>query len=84
MFKYCRSLITAIALVGTWGPLAAQQAGGTKVGVLTCNTSASLGLLVGSHQKLRCSFKPDNGGHLRTMWATSIALDLILASRQAA
>jgi hypothetical protein len=77
MFKYCRSLITAIALVGTWGPLAAQQAGGTKVGVLTCNTSASLGLLVGSHQKLRCSFKPDNGGHLRIMWATSIALDLI-------
>jgi hypothetical protein len=41
--------------------LAAQQAGGTKVGMLTCKTSASLGLLVGSHQKLRCSFTPDNG-----------------------
>ena len=62
MFKYRQLLITTITLVGTCVPLAAQQAGGTKVGVLTCNTSASLGLLVGSHQKLKCSFKPDNGG----------------------
>jgi hypothetical protein len=62
MFKHCRLLITAITLIGTCIPLAAQQTGGAKVGVLTCKTSASLGLLVGSHQKLRCSFKPDNGG----------------------
>ena len=61
MFKYSRLLTTAIALMGTCVPLAAQQAGGTKVGVLTCKTSASLGLLVGSHQKLRCNFKPDSG-----------------------
>jgi hypothetical protein len=61
MFKYRRILVTVITLVGTCIPLAAQQAGGTKVGVLTCKTSASLGLIVGSHQKLRCSFKPDNG-----------------------
>jgi hypothetical protein len=46
MFKYLRLLTTAITLVGTCIPLAAQQAGGTKVGVLTCKTSASLGLLV--------------------------------------
>jgi Protein of unknown function (DUF992) len=62
MFKYRRMLVTAITVLGTCIPLAAQQAGGTKVGVLTCKTSASLGLIVGSHQKLRCSFKPDNGG----------------------
>jgi uncharacterized protein DUF992 len=61
MCKYCRLLLTAITLVGTCVSLAAQQAGGTKVGMLTCKTSASLGLLVGSHQKLRCSFSPDNG-----------------------
>jgi hypothetical protein len=54
--------ILALALVlSVCPPLAAQQAGGTKVGMLTCRTSASLGLLVGSHQKLRCSFSPDNG-----------------------
>jgi hypothetical protein len=57
-----RKTILALALIlSTCPPLAAQQAGGTKVGMLTCRTSASLGLLVGSHQKLRCSFKPDNG-----------------------
>jgi hypothetical protein len=34
------------ALLST--PLAAQQAGQTKVGVLSCRTSASLGLIVGA------------------------------------
>ena len=62
MFKYCRLLIASVALAQTCVPLAAQQTGGAKVGVLTCQTSASLGLLVGSHQKIRCSFKPDSGG----------------------
>ena len=32
------------------------------MGVLTCKTSASLGLIIGSHQKLRCNFSPDNAG----------------------
>jgi Protein of unknown function (DUF992) len=43
-------------------PASAQQAGGTKVGVLTCRASASLGLIVGSRQSVRCSFSPDSGG----------------------
>jgi hypothetical protein len=43
-------------------PTFAQQAGGTKVGVLTCRSSASLGLIVGSRQSVRCSFSPDSGG----------------------
>jgi hypothetical protein len=42
-------------------PVSAQQSGGTKVGILTCRTSASLGLIVGSHQRLSCSFSPDTG-----------------------
>lgn len=33
----------------------------TQVGMLTCETSASLGLIVGSHQKLSCSFAPNSG-----------------------
>ena len=61
MVKY-RLMLVAAMMLGFCLPVAAQQAGGTKVGVLTCNTSASLGLVVGSHQKLRCSFKPDAGG----------------------
>jgi hypothetical protein len=59
--RYGRSLVAAIALMAACSSLSAQPAGGTKVGVLTCRTSASLGLLLGSHQKIRCSFRPDSG-----------------------
>jgi Protein of unknown function (DUF992) len=38
---------------------AAQNA---KVGMLSCRTSASMGLLVGSRQGIRCRFTPDGGG----------------------
>jgi hypothetical protein len=58
-----RPLLLALGvLLGTSVPLAAQQSGGTKVGTLTCQTSASIGLIVGSHQRLRCRFAPDGGG----------------------
>jgi Protein of unknown function (DUF992) len=43
-------------------PLSGASADPTKVGMLTCKTSASLGLIIGSHQKLRCSFTPNSGG----------------------
>ena len=62
MSKYRLVLLAAAALMAAVTPGAAQQAGGTKVGVLTCKTSASLGLIIGSHQKLRCSFSRDNAG----------------------
>jgi hypothetical protein len=42
--------------------LSGASADPTKVGMLTCKTSASLGLIIGSHQKLRCSFTPNSGG----------------------
>ena len=42
--------------------LSGASAESTKVGMLTCKTSASLGLIIGSHQKIRCSFTPDAGG----------------------
>jgi hypothetical protein len=71
-------LLAAIAFIGASGPLAAQQAGGTKAGTLACQTSASLGLIIGSHQKLKCRFTPDGGappefyvGHV-----TRLGLDL--------
>jgi hypothetical protein len=62
MLQYRPMLLAAVVLLGAIAPLAAQQTGRTKVGVLTCKTSASLGLIVGSHQKLRCGFSPDNAG----------------------
>jgi hypothetical protein len=41
-------------------PAAAQS--GTKAGLLSCNMSPTIGLIVGSHQHIRCSFTPDAGG----------------------
>jgi hypothetical protein len=56
-------MILGIALsVLLSAPLAAQQASTTKAGTLTCRTSASLGLIIGSHQKLACRFAPDGSG----------------------
>jgi hypothetical protein len=59
----CRAVLVAgIVFIAGCIPVAAQKAGGTKVGVLTCKTSASLGVIIGSHQKLACSFAPSDGG----------------------
>src|SRR5262245_1222927 len=53
-------LLALAVLFGGMGPANAQ----TKAGMLTCETSASLGLIVGSHQKLNCKFVPNDGGPL--------------------
>jgi hypothetical protein len=56
------AITAALAIATLMTAALAQQAGGTKVGVLTCKSSASLGLIIGSRQSIRCSFSPDNGG----------------------
>jgi Protein of unknown function (DUF992) len=62
MSKHGRVMLgLALSLLLTTS-LAAQQPNPIKAGVLTCRTSASLGLIVGSHQKLSCRFVPDRGG----------------------
>ncbi len=59
MLNCCRLIAGLIFVAALAGPASAQS---TKVGVLTCKTSASIGLIVGSHQKIHCSFAPDAGG----------------------
>ena len=59
---YRTALLALSVVVAMGGPLAAQHAGSTKVGLLRCQTAPAVGLVVGSHQKLRCDFTPDNGG----------------------
>lgn len=78
MPKYCSGLLAVIVVLCAITPLSAQQGGGTKVGLLTCKTSASLGLIVGSHQKIRCSFSPDNDGQPENYagHVTRLGLDL--------
>jgi hypothetical protein len=60
--KYSLMIFSAAMLSAIAVPAVAQQSNQAKAGVLACRTSASLGLIVGSHQKLRCRFTPDAGG----------------------
>lgn len=62
MFGRSRLFATIVILAAFTSSLAAQQGGQNKVGLLTCRTSASIGLIVGSHQRLSCRFTPDGGG----------------------
>lgn len=53
------STVLTLALISICSPTAfAQQ---TKVGVLSCYTSARIGLVIGSTQKLACTFTPELG-----------------------
>ena len=73
MLGHRELLLAAAVLWAALVPVSAQPSGGTKIGVLTCRTSASLGLIVVSRQGLRCSFSPDFGprenyeGHVRRL-----------------
>lgn len=53
------STVLALALLLASASMASAQQ--TKVGLLTCYTSEKIGLLVGSTQKLSCTFTPDYG-----------------------
>ena len=59
-----RSLMAAGLLVGLTAALTTSgfSQGSTKVGVLTCQTSVRLGLIIASRQRLHCQFKPGHGG----------------------
>jgi hypothetical protein len=55
-----RWFVLAGALFGlTAAPAMAQS--GVKAGLLSCRTGPSVGLIVGSHQRIHCRFDPDNG-----------------------
>ena len=56
-----RCSLVALAFLGLGiSPSAAQQSG-TKTGMLSCATSASVGLIIGSRQRMRCQFTPNGG-----------------------
>ena len=60
MLKRYIGLSIILGLTFATNPALAQSSR-TRAGVLTCRTSASLGLIVGSRQRLQCQFKADTG-----------------------
>lgn len=69
-------LITAGLVLFSAMPACAQS--GTKAGLLTCNMSPTIGLIVGSHQRIHCRFTPDARGtpEAYTGSITRIGLDV--------
>jgi hypothetical protein len=55
--------ILSAALIATAATLAAgsAQAGGIKVGVLTCQVEGGVGWIIGSSKDVECTFKGNNG-----------------------
>jgi hypothetical protein len=62
LLKNAPTILAAAIFAAIAAPALAQPSNQAKAGVLACRTSASLGLIVGSHQKLSCRFTPDAGG----------------------
>jgi Protein of unknown function (DUF992) len=58
MFRFGIGL-AAILLILSTGPCPAQQ---TRAGVLTCDVSAGLGLILGSQKDVACAFAPQGPG----------------------
>jgi hypothetical protein len=57
--------------------LAQDQQGRTEIGLLKCETSATIGVIIGSHTKLRCSYTPKGGPvEYYTGTITRVGLDL--------
>jgi hypothetical protein len=78
MWKY-RFALTLGALAMVWASLAAAQAPqGTSAGVLTCKLAPSIGLIIGSQQRMACRFNP-NGAYPPEFYVgimNSIGLDI--------
>ena len=62
MRRHILKLLAIALLAGVTSPATAQS-NQAQVGImLTCKTSANVGLIIGSRQKLQCTFTPSSGG----------------------
>jgi len=64
----------AVALVLAAGPALAD--GGVKVGVLNCDVSAGVGLILGGSQKAACVFDGPNGQEMYKGRISKLGLDI--------
>jgi len=61
MFNHRSTLAAAALIAALVSPSAAQAPQGVKVGVLTCRLAPTIGLIIGSQQRMSCVFQPDGG-----------------------
>jgi len=60
---HSRSALAAVALILAFvASFSAQAQQGQKVGTVTCRLAPSIGLIIGSQQRMACRFQPSNGG----------------------
>ena len=59
MLKYSPGLALIALAVTCVSPAAAQTPPGTNVGALTCRMAPSIGLILGSRQRMACRFAPN-------------------------
>jgi hypothetical protein len=62
-------ILAALMTVASAGPGAAQQ---VRAGLLTCDVSAGIGLIIGSQKDVSCAFAPDQPGGRREDYDGSI------------
>ena len=60
MYRFLVAAFVAALLTIPASEASAQRR--TKVGVLACDMAPTIGLIVGSRQKISCVFSPDGGG----------------------
>ena len=76
MLRHAIGTVAIVLAAASAGPAAAQQA---RAGLLTCDLSAGIGLIVTSQKQVSCSFAPDRPGVVREDYdctITKFGLDL--------
>jgi Protein of unknown function (DUF992) len=80
MVRHALGAVAVALAVACAGPAAAQQ---VKAGVLNCDVSGGIGLIIGSQKSVSCAFTPDQGGpqdfYVGTM--TKFGLDIGITAR---
>jgi hypothetical protein len=59
MLKHCSALLAVTLAAAFVSPSFSQAPSRTKVGMLGCTLSPSIGFIIGSQQSMACQFTPD-------------------------
>ena len=73
MFKHFVATVLVALAVAAVSPASAQTPPTTSAGTLTCNMAPSIGLLIGSRQRMACRFQPNGPFPHRKLMSVSWA-----------